>query len=377
MRYPKLVLILVVSLPALLLVVLLTAAGKVTESPVPVAVSPQAIGALRPDYQTSYVRQRRIYGTAEAVQQSQMGFQRTGVINRVFFDEGQWVAKGTVLAELDIAGLDAQLAESRAALARTQANARLAKLSEQRVASLVSQKLESPQRLDESRENTRAAFASVDEIKARLQGISVELNNSQLIAPFDGYIVARMVDEGSVAGPGQTVLILQQAGGIDVRVAMARETARSLDKDAPFVLTRDNAHYPARIKSVSAQRTRNTRTVDVIFHLDEPQGTVLAGDLLQVSFPQTINENGYWLPRSAITAGVRGMWSVLTVSELGQETAIIPKAVSVLYGTEHKVFVSGALSSSDYVVFNGTHRIVPGQLVVASDIDSSLWTEQR
>ena len=82
MRYPKLVLILVVSLPALLLVVLLTAAGKVTESPVPVAVSPQAIGALRPDYQTSYVRQRRIYGTAEAVQQSLLGCHKVHLIAR-------------------------------------------------------------------------------------------------------------------------------------------------------------------------------------------------------------------------------------------------------------------------------------------------------
>ena len=54
------------------------------------------------------------------------------------------------------------------------------------------------------------------------------------------------------------------------------------------------------------------------------------------------------------------MWSVFTVSQLGHETRVIAKTVSVLYGTEDKVFVSGALSDSDYVVFQGTHRIVPG-----------------
>ena len=117
-RYPKLILILIVVIPVLLLVALLTAAGTVTKSSVSVVSAAQTIQAFRPVYQTNYVKYRSIYGTAEAVQQSQLGFQRAGVVKKISVDEGQWVAKGTIVAELDTAALDAQLAESQASLAR-------------------------------------------------------------------------------------------------------------------------------------------------------------------------------------------------------------------------------------------------------------------
>ena len=153
--------------------------------------------------QTSYWQRSLATGRVEASQQAQLGFELSGTLDQTSVDEGGWVEQGQVLARLDRSRLNARMHELKASLERAKADARLAKLSESRVKDLVLKKLESPQRLDETRESTLAAAALVTEIRARIDSLKVELNKSDILAPFAGYVVERWVDKGTVvtAGP--------------------------------------------------------------------------------------------------------------------------------------------------------------------------------
>ena len=209
-----------------------------------------------------------------------------------------------------------------------------------------------------------------DRVEASLERLNVELKKSKIHAPFSGTVLSRYVDPGSVIAQGQTIFEVQQDNAAEVRIAMGAYQAFAMQIGDEHVL-----HAPgfdgnglsdnkvlARVKSVAKNRNINTRTVDVIFDLQASEG-ILSGDLLALSLPQTIHESGVWVPKSALASGVRGLWTLYTVSGQGDEQKIVPKSVAVMYNTADHAYVSGALKDGDFVVIQGVHRLVPGQIV--------------
>lgn len=365
-----------VLIPLFLLILLLYAAGAGQSYAQNDGVRSHHVDVFQVEMQSSYQRKINAVGRVESTQQAIMGFERSGTLQLATVDDGASVEKGQLLAQLDDERLQAQRSEATATVERAKADARLAKVSEKRIERLVKDKLESQQRLDEAREQAASAQAFVTQVEASLLRIDVELQKSKIYAPFDGTVITRHVDPGSVVNLGQSVFILQEKGAAEARFAMGADQAFQLNVGDEFALqvpaltrnSQSRASVNATVKSISNARNLNTRTVDVIFRIQD-DAFVLSGDLVTLSLPQTINESGVWLPKSALASGVRGLWTVYTVSGAGDERKIIPKFVSILYHTADHAYVSGTLVEGDFVVVQGVHRLVPGQ-VVGADIAS-------
>jgi multidrug efflux pump subunit AcrA (membrane-fusion protein) len=98
---------------------------------------------------------------------------------------------------------------------------------------------------------------------------------------------------------------------------------------------------------------------------------------------QTIPANGFWLPTTALVRGEKGLWSCYVLGAADQTNAdsepksyaVERRDVEVLHtegdasstGEALRVLVRGTLQPGDTVIIDGTHRIVPGQLVQAID----------
>lgn len=353
--------------PFLLLIFLLNAAGSGQAIADSEQIKVHKVEVFPVELQHSYERQMRAVGRAEPSKQANVGFERAGTVAVAYVDEGVFVEQGTLLAELDTQRLDAQMMEVDATVARAQADARLAEISAGRIAKLVQDKLESPQRLDEAREREVAAKALVQQVVASKERLLVELAKSKIVAPFSGTVLSRPVDPGSVVAQGQPVFVMQQDSVTEVRIALGTDQAFNMKVGDvyPLLAQFNNKHIEANVKSIARARNVNTRTIDIIFALGDGH-TVLPGDLLTLSIPQTVKESGMWVPKSALTSGVRGLWTVYTVQDKGADQKIIPKSVTVLYNNATHAYVSGALQHGDLVVVEGSHRLVPGQIVAAS-----------
>lgn len=350
-----------IAVPFLGVMALMVAAGNGQVLPPPSQATQQTVDVMALERQSEYRQQHLAYGRVEATKQARLGFELAGTIEDLPVDEGQRVAKGEVLGMLDTARLNAQKRELQAGLARAQADARLARLSEDRVADLVRKNLESDQRLDEVREATKAADAAVDEISARISSLQVELDKSVLLAPFDAVVLSRPEDPGSVVAAGQTVFTLQEAGRLEVRIALSEDDAFAMSVGARHSLRKGQQDVLGVIKSIGGQRALTTRTVDVIFAL-QPTDGVLPGDLLAFSYDKPIVETGYWIPRESLNSGVRGLWTLFTVDGVGQKT-LSSRVVEVLYSEPERVYVRGALDADELLVVSGTQRLVPDQIV--------------
>lgn len=309
---------------------------------------------------------RTIYGKLESAQQSDLGFELSGVLSKIEVVEGANVAKGDILAHLDTARLRAQQNELLSALKSAQANAKLASLSAQRVQELVTKKLEPMQRLDEVEAQLDAATASVDEAQARLKSIEVELEKSRLKSPYAGQIVRQYLDQGTVVNAGQAVFSIIQAGDLEARFGLPEQTAFGVMVGQKYTIEINNILLPAVVKSVAQERQLSTRTIDSVLSIDasqlSPQQTasLVSGDLVALKVDIPVDKVGAWVPVTALASGVRGMWLLYVIND---EKMVETRIVSVEYADENKAFISGAISKDDQYVVEGIHRLTPHQQV--------------
>lgn len=316
--------------------------------------------------QNSFTKPRSIFGQIESTQQSDIGFELSGILSDIAVVEGAVVERGSILASLDVSRLQARKNELLSALGSAKAGAKLAKLSAQRVAELVQAKLEPQQRLDEVAAQLDAADAAVSEAKARLNSIQVELAKSVLTAPFSGQVVKRFVDKGTVLKAGDAVFSILAGDGLEAHFGLPEQTAFGLTVGQQINLKVANVDIPARVKSIAKERQLATRTIEAVFDIDtkalsEQQGKMLvSGDLVSFRVDIPVEKSGAWVPISALASGVRGMWTLYVVNKKDQ---IETRIVSIEYAEQHRAFVTGAITNGDKLVINGIHRLTPHQRV--------------
>lgn len=179
-------------------------------------------------------------GTVVSTVTAEIAARTTGTVLRVGVKEGDFVKQGQLLAQLDDqefaarrsaaqAGMQqasAGVAEATRGLSMAEAQADIAKKTYDRYTYLREQKSVSPQEFDEMEARNRAAQAGLEQAKARLQ--QAEAGKAQaesgaraaeevagyarVRAPFDGKVVRRLVEPGTVVMPGMQLFVLEKGG---------------------------------------------------------------------------------------------------------------------------------------------------------------------
>ncbi len=123
-------------------------------------------------------------------------------VAQVFAEEGDVVRRGAVLARLDPALLDAEIARARAEVARADATAARARLEAERVRGLDGSGVLSQEAIDQRRIAQRESDAGLAAARAQLQDLTTRRARLTLRAPVGGTIIARNVAPGGISGAG-------------------------------------------------------------------------------------------------------------------------------------------------------------------------------
>jgi len=150
----------------------------------------------------------------EVVIGAEIGGQRLAQLN---VDVGDRVKKGQLLAKLSPGTLEADLAAAKAALLEAEASARDAHLTAERVKTLQGSEALSAQAIDQALAADAAAQARVAAARARVQADQLRLSYTQVTAPDDGVISARIATPGALVQPGQELFRLQRGGRLEWR----------------------------------------------------------------------------------------------------------------------------------------------------------------
>lgn len=329
------------------------------------------------DMRDAFEAEARYAGRITASRSSNLGFERPGLLASVAVDEGAKVKAGDVLASLDTRSLEAQLAQARAQENEASARLALANVTVNRQKQLLDRKNVSEQRYDEARFNRQATAAQLAGARASIQALEVALELATIRAPYDGDIVARMVDEGTVVNAGQPIFRLLESAALEAHIGIPPETAATLNTGTIYQVDVRGQLYPAVLSQVLSEVDAETRTISAIFLVEAPLSDVRAGELARVVLTQEVREPGFWVPLEALNEGRRGLWAVYVVAPDdadGTQEAVIENAgvierrtVQLLHTEAARAYVRGTLRDGEAYVSNGTHRLVPGQRVRVLD----------
>lgn len=237
-------------------------------------------------------------GTLQPVNTVSVGSELSGTVVTVLVDDNDHVRKGQVLARLDTARLDDQIALNTAALASAEAgasqaqatlheaelaHARNLKLAESSAGAYVSRAALDTSRatLDRARAVAAASRAAIAQARANLRTSQTNLTKATIRSPIDGVVLTRSID------PGQTV-------------------AASLQAPVLFLLAEDLTRMELQVDIDEADvgQTRGGQTAT--FSVDAFPGRVYQGRLIRVGLG------------SRTTDGVVTYTGVLTVDNADQ-----------------------------------------------------------
>jgi RND family efflux transporter MFP subunit len=417
-----------VAMGAAAAVVLLTGAGFAVMASSEGVETPRAprvlaVQVVSVELVSAYRVARSYTGAIVARRTSQLGFELAGKLNEIYVDEGDSITVGTALAMLDtehlqtnrrlmiarraqaaakldelIAGpRDEDIAAAGARVESLEAQVELLTLRTARHKKLVVSSATSQDEyeqhafglkarqaeLNEAQHGLRllingtrteqieAGQAVVDELDAAIADIDVDLGKSTLTAPFSGTIARRLSDDGTVVELGQPIFKLVEDQALEAWIGLPVHATQQLANESAQRIKIGGQLFDATVKGLLPEVDLATRTRTVILGLaGSAAGDVVHGQVARLQLDETVEANGYWLPSTALTKGVRGLWTCFVVvnatrndSVEREEFRVERRDVEVMHTESNRVLVRGTLNSADRVISSGTHRVVPGQLV--------------
>ena len=248
----------------------------------------------------------------------------SGYVTGIYFKDGQHVTKGMKLYAIEEQLYKASYEQAVANLNASKANLMKAKQDADRYSQLAVNDAVAKQTLEHAQADLEAAKMQVAAAEDNVKVVKTNLQNSVIVAPFDGTIGISQVKIGSAVTPGQTLLnTISSDNPMAVDFAVDEKeigrftellNKKTGEKDSTFsIVLPDQSIYPYNGHLSLLDRAVNPQT-----------GTIIA----RLIFPNT-----KYLLRPGLTCNVR----VLNTSSSG--SIIIPyKAVVVQMG-EYFVFV--------------------------------------
>jgi RND family efflux transporter MFP subunit len=145
-------------------------------------------------------------GRFEAVDQVEIRARVSGYVDKIHFQDGTLVKSGDLLFTIDQRPYRATLEQAEATVASAQVRVEFASNDLERAESLRRTGNIADQVLDQRRSNYLTARAELDRAQAAVRQARLDLEFTEIKAPFAGRISRKLISEGNLVNANQTVL---------------------------------------------------------------------------------------------------------------------------------------------------------------------------
>ena len=245
------------------------------------ARTPDAVQAAQPALTVSTVLPLRLdlpsrisaNGSVAAWQEASIGSEANGLrLAAVLVNVGDVVQRGQVLARFAPETVQADLAQLNAALAESDANAADAAANADRARTLAASGALSEQQINQYLTAEQTAKARVQAQRAAVHAQALRLSQTQVVAPDDGVISARLATQGAVVPAGQELFRLIRGARLEWRAEVTPEEAVRLQPGMTVqVRGADGSSAAGKVRMVAP--TVDTRTRSALVYVDLPRSS--------------------------------------------------------------------------------------------------------
>ncbi|HBK91723.1 MAG TPA: efflux RND transporter periplasmic adaptor subunit [Parvularcula sp.] len=300
------------------------------------------------------------------------------------FVAGGAFRKGDLLVKIEDADYRVAVAAAKARMAQSEEGLR----REEAEADLALKDYEALGRAEEASELTlrkpqlAQARAAFDAARADYNGALLNLQRTELRAPFDGRVRERLAGEGQFIAPGAAIGRIFSTDVAEIRLPLADSDLAKLGISLAFVETKESPgpkvtlsatiagtleEWPARIARTDGAIDPATRQISAIAVVDDPYGAgagkgapLAMGLFVDALIEGRALDRAVVLPRTAL-------FGRNTVFVIGAESRISAREVVVLAADRDTITISGGLEAGERVVTSPLRGAKDGDKVTPTD----------
>jgi HlyD family secretion protein len=299
----------------------------------------------------------------------------TGTLVFLAVDEGDRVKKGQVIARLDDSDVAASLRRARENLRVAEADLDEAKINFERMQKLVGTRAIAQANYDAADARYKRVLATIEAAKFAVQEAEVAVENTRIIAPFDGTVLKKNADVGEIVAPlagavssrAAVVTIADMSSlEVDADVSEANITRVSANQNCEITLDAyPQQRYPGYVSNIVPTADRAKATVMVKIRFKQYDQRVLPEMGAKITFlvagasADATNVKPVLTVPAAAVATRDGRQVVFQIKE--------DRAVEVPVSTGRKlgnaIEITGGLKEGDKVISKADEQIQAGTKV--------------
>ena len=293
-------------------------------------------------------------------------------------EAGGYVTAGEPLLRLDSSDYEIALARSEAALEQAFAEESHARSEYERLRELGERRLVSESQIQNAERQANVTAARISEIETQLRQSRLDLERTEVRAPFDAVVGSREVELGQYANRAQNIAVMFDANEVEARLPLAIRQLGYLDVPLDFRGELERQAAPVvRLEGLygGQKHTWFGRLVRTEAAIDPDSNTVQA--IVRVTQPPEGDKKSISLPIGLfVEATIRGreideiialpravMRNNNQVLVVDAENKMYYREVEIYRFEEQRVLISGGLEPGEIVCISPIQAVVNGMAV--------------
>ena len=278
-----------------------------------------------------------------------------GILKSVFVKEGQLVAKGEILANIDDGGMSEQLAQ-------LSANAQLAKTTYERQNKLWTQKIGSEMQFLQAKTSFEAQTSAVNQLKSQLKKAVIR-------APFSGIIDNVFKERGIVVAPGigSEIFRIINLSNMYIETEVPETYISSITKNKAV-----RVNFPvlgetvtSKVRQVGNFINPSNRSFKIEIGVPNLNGKVKPNLTAKLKLNDYTNTNAVLIPQSIISENAKGAQFIYIIKDKKENNEAVTERLIIETGKTQGDFieVTKNLLAGAEIVMEGARSVTNGQIV--------------
>ncbi len=299
-----------------------------------------------------------------------------GYLQKVLFQDGQYVKKGQLLFVIQQDTYEAKLKQARASVLAEKAQLEHAETEYRRYAKLVQEDAAAQTDVDRWRYERDSRQAALLAAQAQVELAKLNLDYTRITAPFDGRMGRHLKDPGTLVGAGEKTLLaeinqidpiyvyfnINEQDLLRVRGKKPAPPAGSQGHQYPvMVALADDTDFPHKGQLDFAAISLNPTTGSLMLRaiLANPNHVLLPGMFARVRVPMAEQQQALLVPEAAISYDQLGPY----LRVVNEKNVVERRGVKLgVQEDAYRVVLEG-LHPHDWLVVSGMLRAIPGREV--------------